>query len=735
MLNRFLIISILLAMLLGISVWAMPPSPELLTRIHNGEVPVPYYMQHESELRARGIEAPHRALRDSPTDETYFPALILLVDFSDHVATTDPATYDSLIFGHANHTVNHFYNKSSYDDFHIVTDNYPSVVGWIRAPHPYSYYVDGQHGFGNYPQNAQGLTEDVINLADSRVDFSHYAHNGYVEGLFIVHAGTGAEMSGSMNDIWSHAWSIWPAAYLDGVNVQAYSMEPEFWHSSGDMNCGVFCHEMGHSVFGLPDLYDTDYSSEGLGRWSLMAGGSWNGGGANPAMFDAACKVWTNFVTPINVTGTLVQQAIPQVETSGVVYRMNVSTDSSEYYLVENRQQVSYDGDLPSSGLLIFHVDEHVYTSNTEEWYPAHTDSGHYRVALEQADGDFGLEHSSTGDYGDPYPGSSLNTRFTYGTMPNSRSYLGALTHIEVTDISASDSVMYATLSMEGIIHPPSIHLIAPNGGENFVAGSLQTIRWTSENLDTVVLYYRNNPNSPWVTTFNFMHPFGQVDWRAQGPASNQAMFRLCSYDSAYVDDSDTIFTISDIHITTPSANAVWEIGSTQTIEWTTAGVQSYEYGEINRNYPNGNWETIFPQQPNNGSASWVVTGPATDSARIFVHTRSMWSSDISQNIRIINGSGVNSRNAIPTKTSLAECYPNPFNNAVTIHYALHDAAPVNIKVYAVNGALVAELANGMQAQGMHQLTWKPERLASGEYIVEMRTAKFTDRKKVMYLK
>ncbi len=43
------------------------------------------------------------------------------------------------------------------------------------------------------------------------------------------------------------------------------------------MTCGVFAHEMGHAAFGLPDLYDTDNSSEGLGNWSLMAGGSWNG--------------------------------------------------------------------------------------------------------------------------------------------------------------------------------------------------------------------------------------------------------------------------------------------------------------------------------------------------------------------------------------------------------------------------------------------------------------------------
>ena len=33
-------------------------------------------------------------------------------------------------------------------------------------------------------------------------------------------------------------------------------------------------HELGHLLFGFPDLYDTDYSSEGIGNWCLMAGGT-----------------------------------------------------------------------------------------------------------------------------------------------------------------------------------------------------------------------------------------------------------------------------------------------------------------------------------------------------------------------------------------------------------------------------------------------------------------------------
>ncbi|HBK59214.1 MAG TPA: hypothetical protein DDZ84_00260 [Firmicutes bacterium] len=52
---------------------------------------------------------------------------------------------------------------------------------------------------------------------------------------------------------------------------------------------GIFAHEFGHALV-LPDLYDYDGSSQGVGNWCLMAGGSWNwtdGSGDTPAQMSA----------------------------------------------------------------------------------------------------------------------------------------------------------------------------------------------------------------------------------------------------------------------------------------------------------------------------------------------------------------------------------------------------------------------------------------------------------------
>jgi hypothetical protein len=226
-------------------------------------------------------------------------------------------------------------------------------------------------------------------------------------------------------------------------------MNPEYWNSPGDITLGVYCHELGH-VFGLPDLYDTDYTSNGVGYWSLMAGGSWNGPsglGGSPAHFDAWSKLFLNFLSPVVPSFDQYGVSIPQVETNQTIYKLWTNgSPASQYFLVENRQQVGYDTYLPSSGMLIWHIDED-RPDNDSEWWPGSGLPGHYKVALEQADGLWELEKNiDAGDAGDPYPGSTLNTDFSGGSTPNSDDYSGTPTQVSVSNISNSMATMTADL-------------------------------------------------------------------------------------------------------------------------------------------------------------------------------------------------------------------------------------------------------------------------------------------------
>jgi len=440
----------ILALLLSIQIYAMPPTPEVQDKIDRGEITMPFDIASLPGLpAAMKLNAPSE-IKSGAVAGT-FRTICILVDFSDNVSQANAFKFDTLIFADKNGTVRDYYQEASYGQLDIVTVNLPSALGWRRAPQPYAYYVGDGYGTDSpYPNNTQKLCEDLVDLVDPIVDFSQYDNNGdgWVDAVMIVHAGRGAEFTGSSSDIWSHKWSIAPRS-KDGVNVSDYTIMPEYWNTPGDMTIGVFCHELGH-VFGLPDLYDTDGTSYGTGYWSVMSSGSWNGSmGNSPSHPDAWCRTQLGWLTPTVIGSNMTGVSIPAVENTATAYRLWTSgAAGDQYFLIENRQKTGYDAYLPGAGLLIWHIDNTV-PHNNYEWYPSHTEYGHYKVALEQADNLYQLEkRQSYGNTGDPFPGSTSNTSFSPTSAPNSNSYTASNSFVAVTNISPSASVMTADFAV-----------------------------------------------------------------------------------------------------------------------------------------------------------------------------------------------------------------------------------------------------------------------------------------------
>lgn len=484
-----------------------PPHPNLLKKIRAGEIEIPFFLANKDFISQQGVSMPWRSPANTrsqfgpalvPTGNTN--ALAIIVDFSDNTSQVDSTFFDSLLFEAGVVSLRDYYNDVSYGNLDIVTVNLPSALGWQRAVEAYSYYVNGQNGFGNYPRNAQGLVEEIVNAVNPVVNFSLYDNDGdgYVDALFIIHSGPGAEFTGSNDDIWSHAWVTNTIQLLDGVKIWKYSMEPEYWATPGDLTIGVYAHELGHALFGLPDLYDTDGSSGGLGQWSLMAAGSWNGVlGDTPSFPDAWSHVEMGYVNTTDIAINDSNVVIANVEDSALVFRLwTEGVGGNEYFLVENRQPVSYDVALPGNGLLIYHVDDAVTTvSNNDEWYPGFTSSGHYKVALEQADGLWELELprgnfgdlGNFGDNGDPYPGVSGNNSFDIFSTPNSDNYSFGISKVAIENISASGNLMTADLSVTTNdpvpIDPPVITSIDDIAGDQ---GGWVTVSWNAAPDDNI---------------------------------------------------------------------------------------------------------------------------------------------------------------------------------------------------------------------------------------------------------
>ncbi len=360
--------------------------------------------------------------------------IVVLVDFSDKQFANTKKQYQDLFFSEGmlpTGSVKEYYKEVT----NGLVDIAGEIVGPYRMPRTLAAYAHGESGTGDAAPNARTMAQDAAKAANSAVDFSLYDndHDGYVDAFVVIHAGKGGEETGQGSDIWSHKWVL-PGVYnADGTHVYAYLTVPE------DCKLGVCAHELGHLLFGFPDLYDTDYTSEGIGDWCLMAGGSWNNGGLTPAHPCGWCKAQQNWVNTVTVSANKKGVAIPDVKDSKTIYRLWKDGGSgNEYFLAENRTKKNFDKFLPGEGLLIYHIDDAI-DSNSNEM--------HYKVAVVQADGKKQLEGGANrGDAGDVWPGASKKLTFSNTTKPNSKSYGNIKTDVGIKKIKSTAGIITADL-------------------------------------------------------------------------------------------------------------------------------------------------------------------------------------------------------------------------------------------------------------------------------------------------
>lgn len=388
-------------------------------------------------------------------------ALTLLGRYADSNPRYSREQFQQKLFDGPNPTgtITDYYREISYQQLYF--SGY--CTNWYQVPGTMASYVGSDNGLS--ANGGPRFTLDLIKAADSTLDFSKFIQyydnqgNPRIAFVAVVHTGAGAE-AGAQN-IWSHRWNFrmltngqpYRTNDIDSVSGKYvlidgdYAIQPELEGNNnqiGDLvEIGVFTHEFGH-IFGLPDLYDTDNSSEGLGNWCLMAGGSWGGNGntpETPVHMSVWCKKQLGWINVIDIGGYNPNMTIPNAEQNPIAYRMwRMGPIGQEYFLVENRQKIGFDKNLYIGGLLIYHVDD-AKTNNRDE--------NHYKVGLVQADGLWDLNRGrNRGDAGDPYPGSTNNTRFDAASNPNSNDYNNQAAYVSVRNIRVSGLDMIATLDI-----------------------------------------------------------------------------------------------------------------------------------------------------------------------------------------------------------------------------------------------------------------------------------------------
>ncbi len=222
---------------------------------------------------------------------------------------------------------------------------------------------------------------------------------------------------------------------------------------------GIMTHELGHEVFNLPDLYDVDGDSAGIGYWGMMSAGSWGNTtgedpGATPVLPTAWTRITHNWISATSpIPGAL---AIPVNAAGGGmpdIVRID-SSDPDQYFLIENRQNTGYDAGIAClldgtlscasppafGGLAIWHIDESVGMPGTNN---DNADQSRRRVDLLAAVGDAALD-SSSGDSGvaDNLYYNGNVTQISPATSPSTNLYGGNSSGMTINNISTSAAIM-----------------------------------------------------------------------------------------------------------------------------------------------------------------------------------------------------------------------------------------------------------------------------------------------------
>ena len=390
-------------------------------------------------------------------DYSKFRGLIVLINytdrkFDDYVPSnyTPQDFYEQMINGHdykgftlpagtkveCMGSVRDYYYDNSFQQF----DPHFDILGPVDVP----FACTDAHQF-----NCDSIFFSALEALDPEVDFSQYDtdEDGTADMVFFLVAGHGSDYSANNRDyLWPHMKDFTDSPVLDGVNFKLYACstnmigeENEYYIVYNNVaGIGTICHEFSHCL-GLPDFYDTD--SDGSGgvnhayplTWSIMASGFKNNNGRNPAGYSLYERYALGFAQPtlIDAEGTI---ELPALEKSNMGYRLNTA-NKNEFFLIENRQRIKWDKNLPGPGMLIFRVD----STNVEVWennlVNANPNHNYYELLRANFNG---MNDSPR----DPFPGTTNVTSITNATQPSLRTWDGKLSHYALMNIAEADSII-----------------------------------------------------------------------------------------------------------------------------------------------------------------------------------------------------------------------------------------------------------------------------------------------------
>jgi hypothetical protein len=322
---------------------------------------------------------------------------------------------------------------------------------------------------------------------------------------------------------------------------------------------------------------------------------------------------------------------------------------------------------------------------------------------------------------------------------------------VRISD-AADGNIFDVSDAVFAISAAPSLTLTAPNGGENWIAGSAQSITWNSSGaIANVKLEYSITNGANWLTILATTPNDGSENWTIPDAASTESRVRVSdAVDGNIFDFSDAVFVI----VTVPSAPALASPQNSAII-----GADTVQF--VWRQSVPAADQYWFELATDSLMANVVIDSTLADTTKIvrrLRHNQTYW-----WRVRAKNAAGFGSfserrqfhilltsiyaREEIPREFYLNQNYPNPFwsgaaaavrsggNSSTTIAYALPRSAHVDLRVYDVLGNEVKILVNQEQQAGVYRVRFDGTNLPGGVYFYRLRAGENVAVKKLTIIK
>ncbi|MCK5004094.1 MAG: M6 family metalloprotease domain-containing protein [Candidatus Aminicenantes bacterium] len=417
---------------------------------------------------------------------------VLLLSFADVDNTNPTALMRDKIFGKGHseeyplESLKEFYLRSSFGKLNISGN----ILGWYKYPGSRSEIPETSTG-------QEDLIKEALLFYDKKGhDFSQYDNDndGDIDYLVVIWSGEHGEWSSFW---WAYQTSFYNSSFkIDGKSLSLYSWQWESYNYPNDeFSVSTLIHETGHAL-GLPDLYDYQ---EGIGPEGGVGGmdimdAIWG----DHNCFHKFMLDWT--IPVIQSSGSAEYSFSPAVKDGESLLIMPAISEGSlfsEFFMIENRTRIGNDVDIPSDGLIIWHIDSTLDRTGRRFEYD-NSSSLHKYVRLMEADGLEEIEQNLDANAGDFF---TFNDNFGLATLPDSISYSGDNTGICIKEIFTSGE----NISFKALIDiPVTVEL---------TGGRMQERAWivVSDYGDFTFTFQKNREVD--LNEFRIMRKYGKHDY------------------------------------------------------------------------------------------------------------------------------------------------------------------------------------------------------------------------------